>query len=115
MWCNLRWKLRVNGSLLFGMIAPTERRASMNIYERKNTELIKEFDRYVREHPEFADDIPKNAVVVMQLEGNAKFNQWSRRLAKSHARNGQPIVYIRIRKLRPLRSRIKKLELKRVA
>ena len=43
----------------------------MNIYERKNTELIKEFDRYVREHPEFADDIPNNAVVVMQLEGNA--------------------------------------------
>jgi len=39
----------------------------MNIYERKNTELIKEFDRYVREHPEFADDIPKNAV-LLQLE-----------------------------------------------
>ena len=87
----------------------------MNTHERKNTELIKEFDRYVREHPEFADDIPKNAVVVMQLEGNAKFNEWSRRLAKSHAGNGQPIVYIRIRKLRPLRSRIEKLELKRVA
>lgn len=87
----------------------------MNIYERKNIELIKEFDRYVREHPEFADDIPKNAVVVMQLEGNAKFNLWSRRLAKSHASNSQPIVYVQIRKLKPLRSRIEKLELKRVA
>ena len=87
----------------------------MNIYERKNTELIKEFDRYVREHPEFADDIPKNAVVVMQLVGNAKFNQWSRRLAKIHASNSRPIVYVHIRKLKPLRSRIEKLELKRVA
>jgi hypothetical protein len=87
----------------------------MNIYKRKNTELIKEFDRYVREHPKFADDIPKRPVVVMQLEGNAKFNQWSRRLAKTHARNGQPIVYIHIRKLKPLRSRIERLELKRVA
>ena len=87
----------------------------MNIYERKNTELIKEFDRYVREHPEFADDIPKNSVVVMQLEGNAKFNQWSRRLAKTHASNSQPIVYVHIRKLKPLRSRIERLELKRVA
>jgi hypothetical protein len=66
----------------------------MNSYERKKTELIKEFDRYVREHPEFVDDIPKNTVVVMQLERNAKFNQWSRRLAKIHAKNGQPIVYI---------------------
>jgi len=87
----------------------------MNFYERKNTELIKEFDRYVREHPEFANDIPKNAVVVMQLEGNAKFNEWSRKLAKTHASNSQPIVYVRIRKLKPLRSRIEKLELKRVA
>ena len=87
----------------------------MNIYERKNTELIKEFDRYVREHPGFADDIPENSVVVMQLEGNAKFNQWSRRLAKTDASNSQPIVYVHIRKLKPLRSRIEKLELKRVA
>ena len=46
----------------------------MNIYERKNTELIREFNRYVREHPEVGDDIPKNAVVVMQLEGDGKFN-----------------------------------------
>jgi len=51
----------------------------------------------------------------MQLEGNAKFNQWSRRLAKGHASNSQPIVYVQIRKLKPLRSRIEKLELKRVA
>mgnify|MGYP001602693110 CR=1 FL=1 len=87
----------------------------MNVYERKNTELIKEFNRYVREHPEFADDIPKEAVVVMQLAGDAKFNQWSRKLTKGHAREDQPIVYVHIRKLKPLRSRIEKLELKRVA
>ncbi len=87
----------------------------MNIFEKKNTELVKEFNRYVREHPEFADDIPKNAVVVMQLAGDRKFNEWSRKLAKSHATEDQPIVYIQIRKLKPLRSRIEKLELKRVA
>lgn len=87
----------------------------MNIYERKNTELIKEFDRYVQEHPEFADDIPKNAIVVMQLERDARFNRWSRKLAKNHTTEGQPIVYVRIQKLRPVRSRIEKIELKRVA
>jgi hypothetical protein len=87
----------------------------MNVYERKNSELIKEFNRYVRERPGFADAIPKNAVVVMQLEGDRKFNQWSRKLAKSHAGEHRPIVYIQIRKLKPLRSRIEKLELKRVA
>ena len=75
----------------------------MNIFEMKNTELVKEFNRYVREHPEFAEDIPKNAVVVMQLEGDRKYNQWSRKLAQSHAEEGQPIVYVRIQKLKPLR------------
>jgi hypothetical protein len=87
----------------------------MNIFEAKNAELVKEFNRYVREHPKFADDIPKNAVVVIQLEGDAKFNQWSRKLAQGHAQGSQPIVYVRIQKLKPLRSRIEKLELKRVA
>jgi len=87
----------------------------VNVFEIKNTELIKEFNRYVREHPEFADEIPKNAVVVMQLEGNKRFNQWSRKLAKSHAPKGQPIIYVEIQKLKPLRSRIEKIELKRVA
>ncbi len=87
----------------------------MNPFERKNTELIKEFNRYIRERPEFADSIPDDAVVVMQLEGDEEFNKWSRRLAESRAEEGQPIVYIKIKGLAPLRSRIKDLELEQVA
>jgi hypothetical protein len=83
----------------------------MNIMERKNTELIKEFNRYIREHPEFADSIPNNTVVAMQLEKDEEFNKWSRELAKSQAHKGQSIVYIRIKKMRPVRSRIEKLEI----
>jgi hypothetical protein len=49
----------------------------------------------------------------MQLEKEPRFNQWSRKLAKAHAADGQPIVYVHIQKLKPLRSRIEKLELKR--
>ncbi len=87
----------------------------MNLFERKNTELIKEFNRYIREHPEFADSIPDDAVVVMQLEGDEKFNAWNRRLAESRAQEGRPIVYIKIKGLAPLRSRIKSLELEQIA
>ena len=54
----------------------------MNIMERKNTELIKEFNRYVREHPQFSENIPDNALVVMQLEGDEEFNEWSREMAQ---------------------------------
>lgn len=83
----------------------------MNVMERKNTELIKEFNRYIREHPEIADSIPNNAVVVMQLEKDDEFNKWSRELAKDQAEKGQSTVYIRIKKMRPIRSRIEKLEI----
>ena len=84
----------------------------MNVMERKNTDLIKEFNRYIREHPEFADSIPDNAIVIMQLEGDEDFNKWSLELAKSHVEKGQPLVYVRIKRIRPIRSRIEELELK---
>ena len=83
----------------------------MNIMERKNTELIKEFNRYVREHPEFADSIPNNAIVIMQLEGDEEFNRWRLELAKCHAEKSQPVIYVRIKKIKPIRSRIEELEL----
>lgn len=82
----------------------------MNIMERKNTDLVKEFNSYIREHPEFADGIPNNAIVIMQLEGDEEFNKWSLKLAKSHAENGRPVICIRIKKMRPVRSRIEELE-----
>lgn len=30
----------------------------MTVFEGRNAELVSEFARYVREHPEFADAIP---------------------------------------------------------
>ena len=84
----------------------------MNVMERKNTDLIKEFNRYIREHPEFADSIPDNAIVIMQLEGDEDFNKWSLKLVKSHVENGKPLVYVRIKRIKPIRSRIEELELK---
>ncbi|MDO9028499.1 MAG: hypothetical protein Q7U68_06545 [Candidatus Roizmanbacteria bacterium] len=68
--------------------------------ERKNTELIKEFNRYVCEHPQFSENIPDNALVVMQLEGDEEFNEWSREMAQKQAEEGQPVVHIRIKKIR---------------
>jgi len=66
----------------------------MNIMERKNTDLIKEFNRYIREHPEFADSIPDNAIVIMQLKGDEAFNKWALDLAKSHAEKGKDLTGI---------------------
>ena len=49
----------------------------MNVFEQKNAELVTEFDRYVREHPDFAERIPDNALVAMLVEGDEAFNRWS--------------------------------------
>ena len=60
----------------------------MNVFEQKNAELVTEFDRYVREHPQFADGIPEGAVVAMLVEGDENFNQWSQEGAKRQAEKG---------------------------
>ena len=78
----------------------------------KNSMLVKEFDRYIIEHPEFADAIPHNALVVMQIDGDDEFNAWAKKAsAVSAAEEGNPIVYVTIKELKPIRSRIEKLEL----
>jgi len=83
----------------------------MNVLEQKNSELVTEFDRYVREHPEFADQIPDGSLVAMLLEGDEEFNRWSLEGAKRQAEQDQPIVYVKIKQLEPTRSRIKAVEL----
>ncbi|MBI3249397.1 MAG: hypothetical protein HYZ50_23085 [Deltaproteobacteria bacterium] len=86
----------------------------MNAFERKNTELIKEFNRYIREHPKCADQIPDEAIIVLQLERDRDFNAWVRRLADSRKSEGHPMVMVKITKLAPLRSRIEEIEVERV-
>jgi hypothetical protein len=81
----------------------------------KNSMLVKEFDRYMLEHPEFAETIPDNALVVMQIGEDEEFNNWARRTAQSVAETDTRIVYITITELKPVRSRIEKLKLKLVA
>jgi hypothetical protein len=83
----------------------------MNVFEQKNAELVTEFDRYILEHPEFADQIPDGTLVAMLMEGEEEFNRWSREGAERQAGQDQSIVYVKLKKLEPVRSRIKAIEL----
>ena len=83
----------------------------MNIFEQKNAELVTEFDRYVREHPDFAERIPDNALVAMLVEGDEEFNRWSQEGAKRQAEIGQTVVYVKIKRIQPVRSRIQEMEI----
>lgn len=83
----------------------------MNIHEKRNSLLGMEFDRYLREHPEFADKIPDNAQVILLLEGDEGFNKWSARIGKEQVAHDQPLLYVTIKKLAPAHSRIEELSL----
>lgn len=91
------------------------RRAEKSLAE-KNLDLIFELERFVQEHPTFAKQIPKDAIVAMQIKGDDTFNRWSRRLAEKQAKGAQhPLVHITISKLGPVRSRIEALKIERAA
>ncbi|MEA3414778.1 MAG: DUF5647 family protein [Thermodesulfobacteriota bacterium] len=84
-------------------------------FVEKNSILIKEFDRYILEHPEFADKIPDNALVVMHIKGDEEFNNWAKETVESVAEKDNQIVYVTITELKPVRSRIEKLNLQLAA
>jgi hypothetical protein len=44
-------------------------------FTQKNTMLVGEFDKYILEHPESAEQIPDSALVIMQIEGDEEFNK----------------------------------------
>jgi hypothetical protein len=77
-----------------------------NVLEKQHAILMTEFDRYVREHPRFAAKIPRNAQVVLQIEGDEHYNAWSRELARKQREPEQPVIYVCAQGLKPVRSRI---------
>lgn len=82
----------------------------LNILEKKHGIIVTEFDRYVVEHPEFAEQIPANAQIVLQVEGDEEYNRWSIQLAERQRENDQPFVLVKIKGLRPAKSRLIKPE-----
>lgn len=81
----------------------------MNIFEQKNAQLVTEFDRYIIENPHFPESIPAGALVAMEIEDDETFNRWSRETAQQQAEAGQRVIFVKIKKLRPVQSRIEEL------
>lgn len=76
-------------------------------FEQKNNELLALFDEVLRKRPDLLDEIPNNAVLVMQLEGDKAFNEWAYQIAHANA-GDRPIVSVTF----ALKSRRKPLSLK---
>jgi len=80
----------------------------ISILEKKHAILVTEFDRYVVEHPEFAVNIPRNSQIVIQVEEDNEYNEWSKQLAERQREPGQKIVYVKVKGLKPAKSRLLK-------
>lgn len=72
----------------------------------KNLKLSTEFDLYLLEHPEVAERIPENALIVLLPEQDPELCDKNLELAKARREPGQPIVYVRVEKVTPPRSRL---------
>ena len=74
----------------------------------KNLKLSTEFDLYLLEHPEVAEQMPDNALVVLLPEEDPKLCERNNELAKARREPGQAVVHVWIEKVAPPRSRLVK-------
>jgi hypothetical protein len=79
----------------------------------KNIVLNTEFNKYLVEHPEVADKIPDNALVVILPEDDPALRRKNLELARRHREENQAVVYVRVKKLAaPPKSRLVQPRLK---
>ena len=85
------------------------------LFER-NLELSNEFSRYIIEHPEIAERIPNEAIVVILPEYDRELADENFKIARANKENNQPIILVKVKKLAPVRkSRLIEPELELVS
>jgi len=72
----------------------------------KNLILSTEFDRYILEHPGFAEKIPVNAQVVLLPEDDEELRNKNLEIAEAQREPDQPVIYVQIEKVAPQMSRL---------
>ncbi len=86
----------------------------MSNYTNYLTMLSTEFHRYIMENEEVAENIPANALVIFQVEGEDDFNNWHRETSLKNREGGQPIIYVYVKRWRK-HSSIEELKVEAVA
>ncbi|MDI6735529.1 MAG: hypothetical protein QME42_04955 [bacterium] len=69
----------------------------------KNLVLTTEFSRYVLEHPEVANRIPKDAIIVILPEYDQKLVVENLKMARLRREKNQPMILVRVKRLAPAR------------
>jgi CRISPR/Cas system-associated protein Csm6 len=69
----------------------------------KNLVLSTELSRYLLEHPDVAQALPKDALVVVLPEYDQQLAEENLRIAEARREKDQPIVFVRVKRLAPER------------
>jgi hypothetical protein len=77
----------------------------------KNLILSTEFDRYILEHPEFAERIPLNAQIVILPEDDVELCRINMDMAEEQREKGQQVVYVHVGSVPPQISRLTNVSL----
>jgi hypothetical protein len=72
----------------------------------KNLILSTEFDRYILEHPDFAEKIPLNSQIILLPEDDKELGRINQETAEKQREEGQQVVYVHIGKIAPQISRL---------
>lgn len=86
----------------------------MESFKKLTAVLSSDFDKYLLEHLDVGEQIPRNALIVFQVEGNEEYNRWSRELAKKYREKNQNVIFVRVKGLRPSVSRLIEPKLEKV-
>ena len=72
----------------------------------KNLELSTEFSKYLLAHPELESQIPEGAQVVFLVESDPELSRKNMELSRQQREEGQLVVFVRVKGLRPEASRL---------
>ena len=67
----------------------------------RNIELSAEFSRYLFEHPEMDEKIPKEAEIILLPDFDEELKEHNLRLGRQVESEGATVVYVTIKQLRP--------------
>ncbi len=74
-------------------------------YRAKFNELFMEFTRYLITHPDFGEDIPKGAEVILLDRNDPGYSNY---ILSKAPKKDKDLVFIDVGKLAPIRSRLRK-------
>jgi len=72
----------------------------------KNLEINHEFSKFIIKHPDLEEKIPTNALIVFIVENDTELSQKNLEMSRANREPNQPLVFLKIKAIRPEESRL---------